>query len=246
MPLLDSGLQVHNIKGSNYGFSAKRIDQLGATEYTLVTLTADTSGSVSGFIKDIEKCIKDVVLACSHSPRADNLLIRVTRFDNKLEEVHGFKPLIECNTTDYSGVLRAGGMTALYDASHNAIESVAKYGKNLSQHDFDVNGIIFIITDGSDNASTMTAKSVKKAISNVPHEEHVESLLTVLVGVNVSDGSLSYGLKGFSKDAGFDKYIELGKANEKSLSKLAKFVTKSISMQSRALGTKRSSSLLTF
>jgi len=201
---------------------------------------------VCSFLPDIENCIKNIVGSCERSPRADNLMLRLTRFDHSVEEVHGFKPLPECNRDDYIGVMRAGGSTALYDATHNAIESAAQYGKSLSQHDFDVNAIVFIITDGEDNSSAMTANGVKKSIQNVIREENLESLLTVLVGVNVQQRSLSFALKKYSTDAGLDSYIELENADEASLAKLANFVSRSISRQSKALGSGTSSTLLTF
>jgi uncharacterized protein YegL len=240
MPILTDN-QTHNIAGSTYGFSGKRIEALGASEYTLVVLAADTSGSVAEFLPDIEKCIQHVVRSCEQSPRADNLLFRLVRFDQKLEEVHGFKPLTECNLDDYQSVLLAGGCTALYDASHNAIASVSQYGKSLSHHDFDVNGIVFIITDGEDNASLQTVKSVKKSIQKVVREEHLESLMTVLIGVNVQTKSLSYALKKFSTEGGLHQYIEIERADHQSLSRLANFVSRSISLQSRALSVGTSS-----
>ena len=145
----------NTIAGSSYGFSATRINSLGAAEYTLVTIAADVSGSVSGFEKDIERAIKEVVKACRHSPRADNLMLRLVMFDHSLVEIHGFKPLMGCDPSDYDGCLHIGGTTALFDAAHNAVAAVAQYGKDLSDNDFEVNGIVFVMTDGLDNASSM-------------------------------------------------------------------------------------------
>ena len=246
MPILNDKTQKHTIAGSNYGFSGKRIDQLGASEYTLVTISADASGSVFGFAKEIEEAIQDVVRACSHSPRADNLLLRFTRFNGKLHEVHGFKPLMECHLDSYRDCLQPGGSTALYDAAYNGIESIRRYGHSLTQHHFEVNGILFVITDGDDNVSKMTANSVKKAMSDAVKGEAMQSMVSVLVGVNVQSQSLSYSLKSFSKKAGFTNYIQLDHANETTLASLADFVSKSIVMQSTALNTGQGSTVLTF
>ena len=49
MPLFDDTMETHGIDGTGYGFSAKRIDTLGAYEYTLVGIAADRSGSVHRF-----------------------------------------------------------------------------------------------------------------------------------------------------------------------------------------------------
>ncbi len=235
MPLIQS-MQSHAIAGSTYGFSATRIGDLGAAEFTLAVLAADTSGSVGPFLKDIETCIKSVASACLRSPRADNLMLRVTRFDNKVEEVHGFKPLGEVDPDDYQGCLKSGGCTALYDAAFNAIESTRRYGRQLTNHDFDVNGIVFVITDGCDNVSKLGAGAVKKAIAEATLGEDLESLTTLLVGVNISDSNAKRALAAFSKSAAFTKYIDVGKADAASLARLADFVSRSISLQSRSLG----------
>jgi hypothetical protein len=246
VPILKNNLEDHAIAGSHYGFSAKRLMDLGAADYTLVVLSADNSGSVAPFLGDIEECIKDVVLACYRSPRADNVMFRLTRFDDELEEVHGFKPIPECHPADYDHCLKSGGMTALYDATHNAVAAIGAYGRNLAHHNFDVNGIVFIATDGADNASSETAVSVRKTVEKVLSEESLESLITVLVGVNVTDGSMSDYLTNFARDANFDHYIEIDEANEKKLAKLGAFVSASIATQSVALGSGMKPTLLKF
>ncbi|MCA9624059.1 MAG: hypothetical protein KC731_33780 [Myxococcales bacterium] len=238
-------LERHDILGSHYGFSATRLDELGAAEYTLVTIVADKSGSVGGFAKEIERCIAEVARACRQSPRADNLLLRVTAFDNHVEEIHGFKPLSSVASDDYDGAVAIGGSTALHDAAHNAVASMKSYGKSLTAGDFEVNGIIVVITDGADNASSTQASDVADAVAAVRGEEALESLLTILVGVEVP-GTVSTILADFQKQAGFDRYLELGKADAKSLAKLADFVSRSIGAQSRALGTGQSGAPLVF
>ena len=231
---------------STFGFSAVDMDQLGASEYTLVAVTTDCSGSVAAFRAQEEKALGEIVEACRRSPRADNLLLRLTRFDSKLVEIHGFKPLPDCNPSDYAGVLPPGGTTALYDAAVNAVESVSRYGQDLVDNDFSVNGIVFAITDGADNASTQRAGDVEKAIERAIRSESLESIVTVLIGVNVQDRGLAKLLADFANDAGFTQYVELARADAKTLSRLAAFISKSISSQSQALGTGGPSQALTF
>jgi uncharacterized protein YegL len=241
-----SPLEQHAIGGSHYGFSATRIDHLGATEYTLVAIAADISGSVADFTSQIEHCIVEVVRACRHSPRTDNLMLRTVAFDSRLDEIHGFKPLSECHPDGYRGCLRSGGTTALYDATYNAVESVVRYGKDLSEHDFDVNAIVFVITDGMDNASTATAKQLKKALKTAVKSEALESVITILVGVNIQDPEVSRYLADLYREAGFSQYVEIDQATVASLAKLADFASRYISAQSRALGSGTVSQPLTF
>jgi len=85
MPRLnDDTLETLKLTGTNFQYSATRIENLGATEYTLVTVVVDTSGSVADFKDELEKCLQKVIEACRKSPRADNLLIRIVTFNNKI------------------------------------------------------------------------------------------------------------------------------------------------------------------
>lgn len=250
MPALvtDPSMQNHAIAGSGYGYSGKRIGDLGASEYTLVVIAVDVSGSVHSFGSGIEDALKSVVQSCRHSPRADNLLLRVVLFNHDISELHGFKPLTECNVGDYTGSIRPGGGTALYDASHNVIESASRYGRDLVAQKYDANAITFVITDGNENGnSTLTVKQVAEALDTAVTDESLESMRAVLLGVNVDASSgTSRTLEAFRTEAGFDQYIAIGDATEAKLAKLADFVSRSISSQSQALGTGGPSQSLTF
>jgi uncharacterized protein YegL len=247
MPILDSDNMDRHVDGTGYGFSAKRIELLGASEYTLVGVATDVSGSVCDFLAEIAACVSQIVRACRRSPRADNLLLRIASFDNHVQEIHGFRPLSECNPDDYLGTFEIGGNTALFDAACNVVESVARYGKDLVAQDFAVNGIVFVITDGDDNASRMTVQSLKTALRDAVRGESLESLVSVLVGVNTdAQSGLNRYLEAIARDAGFTQYVAIGKADDKVLAKLAEFVSRSISSQSQALGTGGPSQVFTF
>jgi hypothetical protein len=239
-------LEQFGLKGSHYGFSACRIGDLGATEYTLVTIAADASPSVEPFRADIERCIAAIVRACRQSPRADNLLLRVLSFSDDVKEVHGLKPLAGCPAGDYDGCLPRGGGTALADAAMNGATALIDYGKHLADAGFGVNGILFVITDGEDNASRAKAADVRTALDAAQRAESLESLTAVLVGVNVGDARIAGYLKTFQSEAGFGRYVELDRADADVLARLADFVGRSICAQSLALGTGRASPSLSF
>jgi uncharacterized protein YegL len=243
MPILNDTLKSHHIAGSTYGFSGTRLDLLQASEFTLVGITADNSGSVGPFVDAIEACVGEVLRACQRAPRADNLMLRVTRFNHRLDEIHGFKPLTEVKPDDYRGTMTATGTTALYDAARNAISAVVRYGERLTQADFEANGIVFVITDGQDCASKETAADVRRALVDAVQGEHLESMVSVLVGVNVGDAQVKQVLEAFAKDAGFTEFIDIGNASDTTLARLADFVSRSISLQSRSLGSGAAASL---
>lgn len=223
---------------SNFGFSAIPLDDLKASEYTLVSIVTDCSGSVSFFAQEEEKALKEVISTCRRSPRADNLMVRYTRFNETVQEVHGFKLLQDCNPSDYDGSIQASGCTALYDATIDGVDALSRYGRDLQNNDYTANAILFVITDGGNNAGkNLSGVSVKPAFQQAIAKENLESIVTILIGVNVQDPTLSRELQTFSKDGGFTHYVELKDATEKSLAKLVSFVSKSISAQSMSLGT---------
>ncbi len=236
MPHISDALQQRNLPTGTYGFSATGLDSLGASEYTLVSVVVDVSPSVSPFIKELNRTVKAIIQACKYSPRADNLLVRVTKFSGRIDEVHGFKLLEFCNADDYDKCLRTGSATALYDAAENGITATGVYAGDLSKQNFGVNGIVFVLTDGEDNSSTLPMSAVKAAIATLQKDESLESLTTVLVGVNVKDPAMANYLRTFYQTVGFTQYVEIEEADAFTLARLADFVSRSIAAQSRALG----------
>ncbi len=236
MPIFDDTTTHHPIDGTTFGYSGTRIEDLGSSEYTLVSIAADQSGSVHSFRSGIEDCLAAIATASRAHPRSDHLMLRLTAFDNQLHEVHGFKPVRTCDPGAYASSLRAGGSTALYDAAHNAVSSVVGYGKDLTERGFTVNGVVLVITDGLDNASAVTPERVAEAVSAAITSESLEGVTTILVGVNVTQPSVGQALMALSTAAGFDHYLELGDADVPTLARLADFATRSIALSSTALG----------
>ena len=243
----ETEMDNHIIGGSTFHFSGAKIESLGATEYTLGTIVVDGSGSVSPFWGQIVAAIKTVVQACRRNPRADNMLLRVVVFDDKVQEIHGFKPLADCNEDDYNLPL-PGGTTALYDAAYTAIKASTAYGKQLTDAEFAVNAAVFVLTDGQNCAGKSTPKMVADALLEAKTSESLESIMPVLIGVGSGSdaGSLDTYLEDFKTTAGFLQYVAVNTATEKDLAKLGGFISQSISSQSKSLGSNGPSKALTF
>ena len=124
----------------------------------------------------------------------------------------------------------------------NSVSAMNVYGRDLVDHGFAANGIVFVLTDGGDNGSTATARMVGDTLNNAVSGEYLESMTSVLVGVNVS-GGFANSLMKFSGKAGFSQYIELDRADANTLSGLADFASRSVVAQSMMLGTGQSVSL---
>jgi len=237
MSLMNSDLETLNA-GSNYKFSATKINKLGAAEYTLATIVEDASGSVSGFASSLEQAIKTIFKAMSKSPRKDNLMLRLTQFADGLTESHGFKLLGSIKESDYDNVLKIGGNTALFDAVDESIQATSAYGKQLTAQNFLVNAIVVVVTDGQNNTGNIIDPAqIKKTIEEVRKSENLQSITLILVGVTNDDNSLDAYLQKFVTDAGITQYVSIGKATPSKIAKLAAFVSQSISSTSAALAS---------
>lgn len=242
----DTEMDTHQVVGTGFQFSAAKITTLGASEYTLGVVVVDRSGSVSGFSQEIEGALKEVVKACRRNPRADSMMLQVILFDHEISELHGMRPLPNCNEQDYTGCVVTRGSTALFDAVYSAVKAVETYAKDLVAQQFLVNAAVFVITDGADNASKVSKHMVAEAIQEARTSETLESIMPVLIGVNTDVSGLNTYLQAFQAEAGFQQYVAIGHASEKELAKLGGFISRSMSSQSQALGSGGASQSLSF
>ena len=83
--LMGQDAQQTNKTVHGFQFSAARIEDLGASEYTIVTIVQDKSGSVDHFSTDMEATLQKILEACKKSPRSENLLIRLVTFDDDVD-----------------------------------------------------------------------------------------------------------------------------------------------------------------
>ena len=242
MKLMDANtMQTTQI--ANFSFSGVRPDKLGSTEYTLVTLVIDKTGSVCGFTQQLLAMKQAVVQACHRSPRADYLMLRSTEFNERVDEEHGFTELTRVDPASYKAP-RCSGSTALFDATRNAVMATNTYARMLSDQDFSVNGLVVVVTDGDDNCSHHTPSDVAAEVVRGVQHEWLESLNVILVGVNAS--LYKRELQAFKDDAGLTQYVDVGDATPQKLAQLAQFVSRSISAQSQSLGTGGASQALVF
>ena len=208
---INNDIMITDQTTDNFQFSAIDVDRLGASEYTLVTMVVDMSSSVNGFKKELTDAISMVLESCKMSPHSENLMFRLVSFNDSVREEHGFLPLSNLDENSYKNIISPNGMTALYDGTLNAISSTSQYGNTLYQEDFDTNGILFIITDGMDNRSNKTVQDVAKALKDFDMEESVESLRTLLIGVNTDNDYVRDYLEAFKNDSGINDYIDIKK-----------------------------------
>lgn len=251
MPRIPDNLEQVNLPASHYGYTKVAKTKLTAAEYSLVTIMVDCSGSVEAFSAELEKCLKQAVAGCRKCSKPDNLLLRVLAFGSRMNEAHGFKPLADINEDDYNGFYATqhrtcGALTALYDTFLNAASAMNNMAADLTKDDYKVNAINIGITDGDDNNSTATPLMIKKELESGVSGESLESQLTILVGVNLPNPVCKSKLDTFKQEANLAQFVDIGEASDKKLAKLAKFISKSVTSTSTALGSGKPSQTLTF
>jgi len=244
MPKLKD-IDASEIGKTSFGFNYSHIgvDKLEASNYTIVHITTDKSGSVAGFSKELEDINKTCVESCQDSPESENLLIRSTAFDSDLsgvdiEELHGYTLLSAIDPNQYDGSIIPRGGTPLYDATLDAILSLTDFGQKVWEDQHICNSILFVITDGDENDSqNKDVKIVREAMDELHRHEQIESFVSILIGLNTSNQRVADFLNNYHKDAGFDAYIDIKNSTKKELAKLAKFVSQSVSSQSQHCGS---------
>lgn len=225
-----------------FKYSGIRPERLQSTTYTLVTVAVDISGSTSGFAQDLLDALVSAMSACFKSPMANNLLARYIEFNHDVDEKHGFRPLTDIKTSDYHKPVPRGS-TNLFDAMFSSISGLNGYAKTLHDADFDVNGIVFVITDGGDTGSTMGLADIKREMMAGVNVESIESVTGILIGIgNLTEAKMEY----IKTESGFAQYVNIVNADPQNLAKLASFVSRSISSTSQSFGSGGPSQPLTF
>lgn len=239
-----------NLGGGSNIFQAQDPRTLGATEYTLVSIVVDESGSVTPFKDLLEKILKAVVMAGYQDPRADHQMVQIITFGGSgVKDVQGFTELSK-SPSDFSGTLYPSGGTPLLDATARAVATTAAYAEQLSRQSFSTNAVIFVITDGCENTSRTPMNDLTKVVADLRamkvKEVDLESIMLMLIGVNMTDPYTAGELDRFKANVGFDTFLKIEDVSAASLGKLAGWISKSISSQSQALGTGGASTVITF
>ena len=237
MPRLDQMTQGA-IQG--FTFSGARPERLGASEYTLATIVVDVTGSVSGFQKDLRACALSAIDACKRSPRSENMLVRLVAFNESPKEIFGFMPLSDIDDVMVDLPDPSGG-TALIDAIFACASATNAYGKQLADQDYLVNAVSFIITDGDDTCSRMSAKMARDEVESGTKAEYLEGSQIALIGVNAKN--FASKLDTMASNLGLSGFIDAGNVDASSLAKVARFISKSVSSVSQSLQSGQSASI---
>jgi uncharacterized protein YegL len=181
----------------------------------------DISPSVSTYVKDLNFAFNDFVETMQKSHVADQLMVALVEFNEQVMIKSGFQPIRQIPNTQF---VPSGGGTALYQATAQGLKMAMDYRANLEASGVMTKTLLFVITDGMDNSSQISAKQVKDKIEDIiKQEQNAFSFTTILFGV----GSAAE-FEQAQKDMGIQHLAKVGTTGAE-IRKMINFISQSIS-----------------
>ncbi len=243
-------IKIEIPENTAFGFSTVDVEKVEEDEYTDVVMAEDVSPSTNSCRKELCEVRNVVVKGCKLNPRGDKIMLRTTAFGSNVEEIHGFKPVKDIDEDSFKESPGIGGSTCLYDAIFDAVAAVGRHGELLDQVDVGSNAIIFILTDGMDNSSSVGPQTILDKLEDIRMKEILESVKIIIIGFNDPQNPYSAEIDKYlnkvTDSLGLDQYINAGSMTPEQAAKVGGFVSQSISAQSQHLGTGGPSQNLTF
>lgn len=136
------------------GMTGMDIDEIQATEVTLMTFIYDDSGSIrfAKLADAVRQGQNNMVDSIADSKQKDNILIAQWKLGSDAELVHSYVPLDQAVKLDRNNYDPQSG-TALYDTWIEALAANVAYAQKLRATGTPVKNIVAVITDGMDEGS---------------------------------------------------------------------------------------------
>lgn len=166
-----TGILVNNLNGNTIaGAQGASVDDLTGDEATLFVRVIDRTGSMLRHQRVVIDAANEQLDALENSKAADSILMSTWTFNERSSLLHSYLPLgkvVRLDPNNYD----PDGMTALFDATLDAITSAVAYAQSLIDAGIRVKIVIVIITDGEDNASHNTVSKVRTVIEDLLRQE---------------------------------------------------------------------------
>ncbi len=206
----------------NLDFANFNPEDIEVDETINAVFVIDTSYSVSGFVKELNHAFNDFTESMQKSHIADKLFVSIIEFSEKVTVTSGFRPVTSIPTMDFSKKL--GGWTSLYDASLTGLKNALDYRENLENSGVETKTLLFVITDGEDNASKNPPSKVKAIIEKLKSDEHnAFSFTSVLFGLG-NEANFEKA----QKEMGIEHLAKIGTSGQE-IKKMIGFISQSIS-----------------
>jgi uncharacterized protein YegL len=177
------------------------------------------NGSTSTRCDELNKAANEFVENMAKSHVKDRLLVSTIVFSDDVEVNTGFQPITEVDPFKF---VPKNGMTALYGAARIALDKAIDYRDSLIKTGVKAKTILFIISDGENNASPESdAEYVKNKLKELNKEEqNIMTFSSVLLGI----GEESSFKEAYEK-LGFHALAVLGDDIRKAVSIISSSVT---------------------
>jgi uncharacterized protein YegL len=188
----------------------------------------DVSGSVSGYVDELNDGINEFVTEMQKSHVADKIFTSIVKFNSNVEVETGFQPIKNLsNNIDFEPSI--GGMTALFEGTNVALTNALDYREGLENAGVNCKTLLFVITDGHDNVSNCTPADVKKKIDDLMMEErNFASFEAILFGIGMSNKTK---FEEAAKDMGI-KHVATISDSAQDIRKMIAFISSSVSQSS--------------
>jgi uncharacterized protein YegL len=205
----------------NLNFNNFDPNDIQVEETINAVFVVDVSPSISTYAKDLNHAFNDFTQTMQKSHVAEQLMVSIVTFNEKVEVVSGFQPIKQIPTMTFKP---SGGGTALYQATAQGLKIAIDYRTNLEASGVTAKTLVFVITDGEDNSSNVSAKQVKDKIADIlSQEQNAFSFTTILFGV----GSAT-SFEQAQKDMGIQHIAKVGTSGAE-IRKMIAFISQSIS-----------------
>jgi len=235
-------LQSYLVPGGTFGYTAIPVTNLQSFKNCIALSLFDESGSTRSFKRLMEAAMNKITLFLRNSPEADKIIWGHYQFDTELTEVMGLTPLREVPDDRFDGCWAGGGRTGLYHGECRMQEILRAYAAEQVAMRYVCNGILATLTDGlnyapaGDPGHDFTEAMVKEEFAKTVMCEDLESLVSILIGIN-PDKDVQKKLEAHAELVGYTRYLPVEKADEKTLSRIAGFLSQSIISQSQNVAT---------
>jgi uncharacterized protein YegL len=214
----------------NYDFGNFNPNDVEVAKTINAVFVVDTSSSVGSYGHELNKALNEFTTRMQKSHAANNLFVSIIEFNDNVRVTSGFRPISEIPAIDL--IPRIGGMTALYRACKEGLTNALDYRKDLENAGVNCKTLLFVITDGEDNASgNVVAGDVKVLIDSLLKEErNFFSFESILFGVGNDDS-----FETAQKEMGIKHLARVGTTADE-IRKMINFISSSITSVSTGQG----------
>ncbi len=174
------------------GAAGTDMENIDATDVTLVTLLVDASSSIhdAGLASAVREGHKQLLEAFEKSRERNAILVSTWLFSDELRILHSYVPIedaIALNLSNY----QPHGCTILHDAWCDALTANVAYAEKLRAFGTPCRSVAVVITDGADCGSKRSAQNCMKlsqellkteqfvlAFVGVGNEQHFRGIAT--------------------------------------------------------------------